>query len=88
MIVYQRPSSHEENGGVRLESPRSDGTVLLGNGSGGCGCGVVRGFIYAPSEESVEASAVYRMGRFLSCGLSRIVYDGLELMKPIVGGKQ
>ena len=78
MIVYQRPSSHEENGGVRLKSPRSDWTFILGNGYGGCGCGAVRGFIHASPEESVETPTLYRLGWFLPCVLLRFV-SGMDL---------
>ena len=63
---------------IRLESPRSDGTFILGNGDGGCSCGAVRGFIYVAPEESVETSTLYRLGWFLPCVLLRFV-SGMDL---------
>ena len=63
---------------IRLESPRSDGTFILGNGDGSCSCGAVRGFIYVAPEESVETSVVCGVGRGVPSVLLRFV-SGMDL---------
>lgn len=76
---------------IRLESPRSDWTFILGNGNGSCSCGAFCIALPLSKEPELETPAVYRLDRSLPGSLPGIVYDGFELiqrMKPIVGGKQ
>ena len=82
------PYEEENEGRVRLESgfspyaifPRSDSTVLLGNGNVGYCSGVVRSSLPLSKEPELETPAVYWMDRSLSYGLPRVVFNGFELM--------